>query len=141
MARRFFYVSLGILCLTATYQLGAERAGAEWDGGSPGDIIGGAFAQGGAWIGFTSAGEAWSVTPAVGWIRQFDFDLPVSSSEVKFLDSNGEIFVLITVSDVAWEYVAGVGWFEVGPFPGGVVGLQEALEASTWGRVKGRWRE
>ncbi len=31
MARRFAYISFGILCLTAAYQVGAERAGAEWD--------------------------------------------------------------------------------------------------------------
>ena len=35
MARKFFYVSLGILCLTAAYQLGAERARADWNAEDP----------------------------------------------------------------------------------------------------------
>jgi hypothetical protein len=137
MTKRILYLSLSLLCLVAAYQLGADRARAEWDGNAPGQILGGAFAAGGPWIAFTSDGEAWSVTPAVGWTRYQDLDLPVSASEVKFLDSNGEVFVLITADDVAWEYVMGVGWFELGPFPGGPV----PLKAESWGKVKDRYRE
>jgi hypothetical protein len=51
---------------------GEAESGAAWDGGAPGDIIGGTFTQGGPRIGFTSAGEAWTVTPAVVKGRRTD---------------------------------------------------------------------
>jgi hypothetical protein len=37
MAKRFFYLSLGLLCLVAAYQMGAERARADRNGNGPGD--------------------------------------------------------------------------------------------------------
>jgi hypothetical protein len=37
MTKRFFYLSLGLLCLVAAYQLGAERARADRNGNGPGD--------------------------------------------------------------------------------------------------------
>jgi hypothetical protein len=137
MTKRLFYLSLSLLCLVAAYQLGADRAMAEWDNGAPGQLLGGAFADGGPWVAFTAEGEAWSVTPAVGWTRYQDLDLPVSATEVKFLDSNGDIFVLITTDDVAWEYVTGMGWFELGAFPGGPV----PLKTDSWGKAKDRYRD
>ena len=137
MVKHFAYISFGILCLITAYQVGVERVRAEWNGGALGQIIGGAFAEGGPWIAFTANGEAWSITPAVGWIRREDFDLPVPSSEVKFLDSNGELFILITTADDVWEIVDnGFGWFQLDPFPGGPV----ALDQQSWGQVKGAYR-
>ena len=82
MAKQFLYVAAGVFLLVAAYQLGTETASAEWDASGPGHIIGGAFADGGPWIGFTASGEAWSTTPAVGWFRRPDLDLPVAASEV-----------------------------------------------------------
>jgi hypothetical protein len=137
MSKRFFYISLGILCLVAAYQLGVERARAEWDVGAPGQIIGGAFTQDGPWVAITSSGEAWSVAPAVGWIRRADIDPPVAASHVKFLDSNGEVFILITTVDDVWEFVDNdLGWFEIDSFPGGPI----SAENESWGRMKEGFR-
>jgi len=138
MLQKFAFLSFAILCFTTAYHLGAKRANAEWDGGAPGQIIGGAFAQGGPWIGFTSAGEAWSITPAAGWIRRADMDLPVATSEVKFLDSNGELFIVVTTADDVWEFADnGLGWFQIDSFPGGPI----TTESESLGAVKGRYRE
>ena len=137
MAKRFFYICTGLLCLVIAYQIGAEGARAEWDGNAPGYVLGGAFAEGGPWIGFTSVGEAWSITPAAGWIRRADMDLPVAASEIKFLDSNGELFILITTADDAWESADnGLGWFQIDSFPGGPI----TIENESWGETKARWR-
>jgi hypothetical protein len=137
MAKSLFSVGLFMVSLVCSYQLGVGPAVAEWDGSAPGQILGGGFADGGAWVGFTAEGEAWSLTPAVGWTRYQDLDLPVSATEVKFLDSNGQVFLLITTGDVAWQHVAGVGWYELGPFPGGPIPV--GLES--WGKVKDRYRD
>jgi len=137
MNRRFVTIGIGILCVTAAHQLAVDRAGAEWDDASQGQILGGAFAPGGPWIAFIASGEAWSITPNAGWVRREDFDLPVPSSQVKFLDSNGELFVLVTTTDEVWELEDnGLGWFPLDPFPGGPVGV----ESDSAGSVKGRYR-
>jgi hypothetical protein len=136
MARRFLYASVGLLCLVASYQGLTERAAAEWDASAT-PIMGGAFAAGGVWVAFTAGGEAWSVAPNVGWIRRQDFDLPVASSSVAFLDSNGELFVLITTAGDTWELADnGLGWFQIDTFPGGPI----AVPAETWGKIKAKHR-
>jgi hypothetical protein len=82
MAKRFMFVSFGILCLVAAYQLGAEQARADWDPAVGGSVIGARFE-----IVYNGAGEAWMLSaPSIGgWSRQPESDLPVSVSEVKFL--------------------------------------------------------
>lgn len=137
MAKRFFFLCAGVLCLAAAYQVGTESARAEWDGSAAGSLVGGGFAAGGPWIAFTSAGEAWSITPGAGWIRRVDADLPVPAAEVKFLDSNGELFILITTGDDVWQFVDnGLGWFRIDSFPGGPI----SLPSESWGKVKAAHR-
>ena len=118
MAKRFAYVSFGILCLVAAYQLGAERATADWDLTSPGQIVG---ASGPADAVYTADGTAWFVDPEQGWIKVSDFeplwdlDLPVPAEDVKFLGDK----VLITKSEDAWLFQWGPdAWVHAGPFPG-----------------------
>lgn len=136
MTRRFLCVSIGVLCLTTAYAPGTRRAAAEWAPGSSA-IQGGAFGPGGVWVAFTAGGEAWSVAPNVGWIRRAEFDLPVASSQVAFLDSNGELFVLVTTANEVWELADnGLGWFPLDTFPGGPI----SREAASWGEVKQRHR-
>jgi hypothetical protein len=78
MAKRFAYVSFGILCLVAAYQLGAERASADWD---PNGQIVGVLAHNTVW---TTSGEAWKFfTLPQGWTRQEENDLPVPASEIR----------------------------------------------------------
>jgi hypothetical protein len=143
MARRFFFVCLGILCLVCAYQLGADRARADWDLTVPGQVVGGGPTNLGVW--YTAAGEAWGIR-VVGpqqyeWVRADGFDLPVPASEVKFLSSveNAGFIQVLTNDDVAYvlNWVAGEQWVEVGPFPGGPV----PLRGDSWGGVKDRYRE
>jgi hypothetical protein len=137
MAKRFFYLSLGILCLVAAYQLGAERARADWDLQSPGQIVG---ANGPGESVYTADGTAWFVDPnGGGWIRASDYqplwdlDLPVPAEDVKFLSAS----VLITKTDEAWWFGWGPDeWQYVGPFPGAPV----PVEKGSWGSIKGRFR-
>jgi hypothetical protein len=112
MAKRFMYVSIGVLCLVAAYQLGAKRAAAEWDGSAAGIIGMGALPvpgpNGGVFYG--ADGAAWIVGPEALWARREDLDLPVASAEVKFLDTDnaGTVsanIVLVTTSDVVWACI------------------------------------
>ena len=137
MAKRFMYVSIGLLCLVTAYQLGAERAKADWDPQAPGQIIG---ANGPDQAVYTEDGTAWLVDPnGGGWVRardyepSWDLDLPVPAEEVKFLSES----VLITKTDEAWWFGWGPDeWTYVGPFPGGPV----SQEARSWGSTKGQFR-
>ena len=128
MAKQFFYVCLGVLCLVAAHQLGVERAQADWDPSVSGEIVG-------VWagVGFTRTGEAWTFwNAAEGWLRAPNHDLPVPVSEVKFIDQGS----VITIDDVAWRR-ANDEWVEIGPFPGGPVPLQP----DSWGKIKDRYRD
>ena len=135
MARRFFFVCLGILCLVCAYQLGADRARADWDANAPGEIVGG-----GQRLWFTRDGEAWRLLEtSMTWERQDPaLDLPVPASEVKFMDNvSGAGIFMITTEDVAW-FAGGAGpWEQIGPFPGAPV----PLKTDSWGKVKDRYRE
>ncbi|MBZ0269316.1 hypothetical protein K8I85_14275 [bacterium] len=138
MAKRFMYMSIGVLCLVAAYQIGVERARAEWSVGTGGQVIGGGVSATAESIWYGTSGEAWTMSSS-GWVRQAAFDLPVASSEVEFLDSgdgHSKVVHLITTADVGWICVDGEGWQEIGPFPGGPV----ALDQESWGKVKAKHR-
>ena len=127
MAKRFFYVSMGILALMVAYNLGARSAEADWDSTLPGEIIGAA----GLTV-YTCNGEAWDVDQ--GWVRKPDMDLPVPSSEVKILTSSGSVVYLITQSEEL--YRTNGGWSYYGPFPGSGTPTTK----SSWGDVKRKFR-
>lgn len=145
MARRFMYVSIGVLCLVAAYQMGAERARADWNPAG-GQIIGGDMVSANQSRWYTAAGEAWKLSSS-GWERgdwEMLIDLPVPATEVKFVTgeaaSVGFGVHLITVDDVAWTiFTAGPSsgqWQEIGPFPGGPV----SLDQESWSKVKAKHR-
>ena len=49
----------------------------------------------------------------------------------------GELFILITTADDAWEFADnGLGWFQIDSFPGGPI----SIESESWGRVKESYR-
>jgi hypothetical protein len=131
MARRLFHLSLSLLCLVAAYQLGAERARAEWNGTASGSVIGG-FSNGSTAFWYTGSGEAWSLNAGVGWERVAEWDLPVPFSEVKFMDEHA----IITTADEGWLLVSNT-WQSFGQFPGGPVPLQK----EPWGKIKGRYHD
>ena len=129
MARRFAYISFGILCLTAAYQLGAERASADWDQTLSGQVVG----IDGAIRVWDNAGRGWTVEVSPPeWVRVASLDLPVPVSEVKILAGNA----FITYDDVAWVQSGGQ-WVNCGPFPGGPI----AVEQESAGSVKGKYRQ
>ena len=146
MARKFFLVSLGILALAIAYNLGAERARADWDATAPGQIIGGGMNNVNDSRWYTATGEAWTLDRH-GWERgewEARTDLPVPANQVKFLNfeggSGGFGVHLITVDDVGWTihtaHPTHGEWTEVGPFPGGPV----TVDPQSFGKTKGSYR-
>ena len=122
---------------------------AEWDTSAPGIVVGvGCLAlpsepNGGVFYGHS--GEAWVVGPGTPWQRKPEYDLPVSPSDIKFLDTDnagtGSVnLLLVTNSDVVWGYV-GLGpighWENFGSFPGGPF----PTTSRSWGSVKGAHRD
>jgi hypothetical protein len=130
MARRFFYTSLGILCLTAAYQLGAERARADWQ---PSGAVFGVWQNNGAAGLIDHFGQAWQLSEFEGFERHEQSDLPVPVEEVR-LFSDG---VLVTQDEDVYISVGLSSWRPVGRFPGGPVSVQP----ESWGSVKARFRE
>ena len=131
MAKRFMYVSVGVLFLVAAYQLGVERARADWDISVSGQIVGGDH-----YFWYTASGEAWYVDGS-GWSRASGGDLPLPGTDVKFLYRDYSTANLVTHDDVAWFWEASQGWTNMGPFPGGPV----ALDEESWGSVKAKHRK
>jgi hypothetical protein len=128
MAKRFAYVSFGLLCLVAAYQLGAGRARADWN--VTGTIVGGDFRTY-----FAANGEAWTLNEGSrAWERNPTEDLPVPASNVKFFSQSGWIGgygYLVTTSDEGWVKGGGPApWEYVGQLPGPV-----ALPSEFWGRT------
>jgi hypothetical protein len=117
MAKSFFYVSLALLCFAAAYQLGAERAAADWTPRVSGQIVGGdVFTRNSGSLWFSRSGEAWRLR-SNGWLRMPSQDLPEGLiHEVKFLLGDDSEIHLITTSDVGFVW-SPEGWFEVGPLP------------------------
>jgi hypothetical protein len=131
MAKRFFYVSFGILCLVAAYQLGAEQARADWDSTTSGVVVGG-----GGEVWYARDGVAWQLSSDDTWRRWPEADLPVPFSGVTFFDQeyNGDP-VRVTAGDEVWFWQAGA-WQLADPFPGGPV----SLDGASWGKVKVGYR-
>jgi hypothetical protein len=126
MAKNFFFMTLGILALALAYNLGAERARADWNPSAPGVIIGGSNYR---W--WDTSGECWKLG-LDGWTREpVTFDLPVPVSQIKFIDFTG-LAQLITTDDHGW--VNNNGWRDMGPFPGSV-----SLQTESWAKIKGRY--
>jgi hypothetical protein len=130
MAKQFLYASLGFLCLVAAYQLGVEKAAADWDLSVPGEIVGAS----GDNVHWDRSGRAWNITRN-GWTRYYeDYDLPVPPEEVKFISKGW----LVTTSDVGWVFGGGgVGWECAGPYPGGPV----PLKSDSWGKIKSKYHD
>ena len=124
-ARPFMHVCLGLLALTAAFELGAHAARAQTSGFR---IIGpGTVVVGDAVYGLHTASDP------VGW-RQFpdgNFDLPPVPPSTLVNYSSGVI--AITDSGEGWGKVAGV-WTDLGPIP------TTAVTESSWGQVKARYR-
>jgi hypothetical protein len=76
MARNFFFVSFGLLCVVASYQLGADTARADWDRSLAGSVTGAQYDHV-----FDSDGHAWTINPYFGPVsRAPERDLVVSEN-------------------------------------------------------------
>ena len=126
MAKRFMYVAIGILCLVAAYQLGAERARADASAGTMIHTLGH-----NGWV-LDTAGQVWNITRENCWERTPTWDLPVPLSDVAMWDNHA----LITTSGIAWRHDGVSDWIECGPHPGGPI----SLDQKSWGSVKGNFR-
>lgn len=130
MAKRFFYVSMGVLALAVAYLLLAvDPVEADWDEGGLSCVAGG---DGLYW--YDQSGSAYRMNPSsYQWETASDRDLPISVSSVSFFgtldDSHDRI--LITASGETWIFNA-YGWQTVGSFPscGGT-----ATKNECWGNL------
>lgn len=138
MAKRFFYVAAGIFLLVAAYQLGAERARADWDPSGSGYVLG----AGGPQLVWSSLGEMyqWSIPESgdVVWTRGTGMDLPVPAADIKLLscDSNSyaTVATLVTREGVIWVFRN--EWRLAPPVPGGPVPVQ----GRSFGATKAKYR-
>ncbi|GJM44529.1 MAG: hypothetical protein DHS20C21_13710 [Gemmatimonadota bacterium] len=135
MAKRFAYVSFGVLCLVTVHEMEAKDARAGWN--ADGQIWGTTAFGGGAHLVIASSGEGWSHQPFGAWTRHEELDLPVPVTQVKFVEGAGDPgnFLLVTKDDSVWWFFE-TGWHQSEPFPGGPV----SLGAQSWGETKANFR-
>lgn len=127
MAKRFFYVAAGVFLLVAAYQLGAQRAMADW--GGTGLVAG--IGHGVVW---NALGDAYTPDLYV-WNRQPPLDLPVPASDVRLIDGDGGSLLLVTTSDAVFWYTNSQ-WYAMPAVPGGPI----SVEGRSFGKTKGAYR-
>jgi hypothetical protein len=132
MARRFFYVSLGILALALAYQLGARQSEAQAFGSGPIAFVSASDPQ---YI-WDSSDQCWRREGPAGteysfWAYSFDMPFPPSSVIDHVHWNSRDLFV--TDAGVVWEFTPGGAiWTVVGTFGGGPV----TVEDESWGAIK-----
>jgi hypothetical protein len=129
MARNFLYVSLGILALTLSYQIGAEQASADWNASALGQIVGLSAGNGSQPRIFLRNGESRYVNPPFGLVRDVEWaDLPVPSEEIKIFGEG----LLVTHDDSVWMFglPPDGGWAFVGQIEGPI-----SSTSNSWGKI------
>lgn len=121
MARRFLHVALGVFLLVAAYQLGTARTLAQ---GRAATIFAMDFA---GWV-LDYDGRVWNVgVRGVPWERVTELDPPIPISDIERWGA----WAFVSTSGEGWWH-DGSTWHNVGPFPGGPVGVAP----QSFGRVK-----
>jgi hypothetical protein len=122
LAKRFLYVCLGLLCLLATFEIGATAASGQTAGFR---VIG---------VNFVVAGETVyhldTLNLPVGWhaLPEGSLDLPpVPASSLVSYNSGT---TAITDQGEGWGKVNG-SWADLGPVPG-----ISPIHPTTWGQLK-----
>jgi hypothetical protein len=140
MAKRFFFVSAGILCLAAAYHLGVLSAQA---GFSQANALGiQAISQGthAEMNVLLSSGDIVMIDGS--GFRLPETTLPVPPSEIFAFECSGMegdylgYGTLITTSGIAYRTGSYGTWWEVGPVPGVT---PVTAEDSSFGSIKGRY--
>ncbi len=128
MAKKFAFVSIGILCLALSALIGFHIGNQAAQAQTP------ALHSLGhnGWV-LDSAGQVWNLTAANCWERMPAWDIPVPLADVKWWDNHA----LITQSEIAWRHDQSTGsWINCGPWPGSPVPTSE----NTWGNTKEKYR-
>jgi len=150
IAKRFFFVCAGILCLALACQLGTRSAAAVGVGpqgasfGYSNGVKSLSFASGRAVYGYETSqfGSDFTAVPAPGGA------VPGSDEIIATLQypggnddnylvmlANGELVRRIHANGDVYESTAGGSWQLLGNFPSSV-----AVRSATWGAVKARYR-
>lgn len=126
MAKRFFYVCAGLLCLALTYHLGARRSSAQAGLGIEGGNLG-------TWntcaVGRTfyyQVGGLFVPEPIPGTDRV----VATGGAPVRVMLENGDVYVY------PGDPSGGSSW----QFVGNMIGSPISVEPSSWGSVKARYR-
>ena len=130
MAKRFFYICGGLLCLVAAYQLGTESSDASIvDTTIAGGWIVGAATEGNYFSILTADGSIYTVT-AGGF--EFVRTIPISVGETAFFLGDDE--GIVARNGDVWKS-NGPEWINLGPPPGAI-----SVQSDSWGSVKDRYR-
>lgn len=132
MARKFFYVCAGLLCLMLAYHLGARNATAQ---AGTGWFISG-VGSGSAYV-TTASGDVWRYVPGIGWLNDLGNIFGAESGGRSIVSLiPGEV---VTSTGEVWFSSGGVPygqWINAGVPPLGPTSAQQ----ETWGALKGRYR-
>lgn len=139
MARKFFFVCFGLLCLSLAYQIGASRAVAQGSGEVVGGMLSGltnslcvATSDGRIYQrAHTGAMEPWTLTRAV------PVSSPVTAIAVLSTASGTPDFVLMCENGTVYDCEGTAGPIAVSNvFAGGPV----SSPSTSWGSLKARYR-
>jgi len=133
-AKRFFHLSVGVLCLTLAFAVGRMTAegptpvAASIIDPSACGIVG--WDYDGHMI--DENGTAWGANQ-YGWFTVEYQTPPVPVSQIKFWAHN----IFLTVDNEYWHYFDhGTGWISYGVWPGG----PSPAEKTTWSKLKSEFK-
>jgi hypothetical protein len=121
LAKGFFYVCAGILCLALAYHFGARSA----QGQAGGTFVTGSFDPDTDPLVIDSAGQMWMI-PKSGAVLEATCSVVAGSFDGYVLYADGDAYMF---NRTAWAYL------------GNVVGGVTPATRETWGRVKSRYRQ
>ncbi len=134
MAKRFFYVCAGLLCLAMSYHLGARSAGAQ----VAGSLVAGSYEPDTSPCGVDASGNLWILERNSGEVYG-PYALPHSGDVVAVTASYtpGSFFgTLLYTNGDAYHHENGQDW----QYVGNVLARPTASRQSTWGLMKARYR-